>query len=175
MQLKRLIKRMWQMWQVRRDPVAYARSLGVRVGEGTQIFSTELGIFGGEPYLVTLGRCCYVTEGVRFVTHDGGVLLFRNEIPDLELVLPITLGDNVYVGMRSILLPGTRVGSNCVIGAGAVVRGELPGNTVVAGVPARVIKPLSEYRAGLLARSMRVGSLNPDVRRETFERRFFLR
>ena len=160
------------MWQVRRDPVAYARGLGVSIGEGSAIFSNELDIFGTHPFLVRLGERCYITEGVRFVTHDGGILLFRAELPDLDVVAPIVLGNDVYVGTRTIILPGTAIGSNCVIGAGAVVRGEIPGGSVVAGVPARVIKPISEYRAGLVARGLACGRMDANAKNQFLRERF---
>lgn len=173
--LWRLVKQVYALWQVRQDPVAYATSLGVSIGEGSAIFSNELSIFGGHPFLVTLGKRCFITEGVRFVTHDGGVLLFRRDMPDLDLVAPIVLGDDVYVGMRSIILPGTRVGNRCVIGAGSVVRGDVPGESVVAGVPARVIKPLSEYQAGLLAHGLSCGRMNPSAKEAFLKHHFCLR
>ena len=168
----RLLRRVLAHWQVRQDAVGYARSLGVSIGEGSEIFSTELNIFGGEPYMVRLGRRCFITEGVRFVTHDGGVLLFRSELPDLDLIAPIVLGDDVYVGTRAILLPGTTVGSNCVIGAGSVVRGKIPSGSVVGGVPARVLKSIDEYRAGLVVRGVPCGRMTPAAKRLILERHF---
>lgn len=56
---------------------------------------------------------------------------------------PIIVKDNVWIGTRAILLPGVTVGSNSVIGAGAVVTKDVPPFSVVAGNPARVVKSLS--------------------------------
>lgn len=52
----------------------------------------------------------------------------------------VVLGKNVWVGARAVILPGVTIGDNAVIAAGAVVSKDVPANTVVAGVPARVIK-----------------------------------
>ena len=56
---------------------------------------------------------------------------------------PITLGDYVFVGTRAIILPGVRLGTGCVVAAGAVVTKSFPPYSIVAGVPARVISKRS--------------------------------
>lgn len=54
----------------------------------------------------------------------------------------VTLGKNVWVGAHATILPGVTVGDNAVIAAGAVVTKDVPANTVVAGVPAKIIKTI---------------------------------
>ncbi|EKN06837.1 acyltransferase [Parabacteroides johnsonii] len=54
----------------------------------------------------------------------------------------IWIGDNVWVGAGAVILPGCRIGNNCVIAAGAVVCNDLPDNVMVAGVPAKIKKSL---------------------------------
>ena len=51
----------------------------------------------------------------------------------------VSVGDGAWIGMRAILLPGARIGSNAVIGAAAVVRSEIPENAIAVGNPARVV------------------------------------
>ncbi len=67
--------------------------------------------FGSEPWIINIGDNVYITDGVKFITHDGGTLLFRDHVPDLEITKPITIGNNVYVGNDVIFLPGVTVGS----------------------------------------------------------------
>ena len=55
---------------------------------------------------------------------------------------PIKIDNDVWIGANATILPGTRIGSHSVVAAGAVVTGDVPPNTVVAGIPARVIKKL---------------------------------
>ena len=98
-------------------------------------------------------------EGVRFITHDGGTLLFRDRVPDLEITKPIKVGDNVYIGNNVILLPGVTVGNNVVIGAGAVVSKSIPDNSVAVGVPAKVIKTADEYFEKIQRESLHLGHL----------------
>ena len=61
-----------------------------------------------------------------------------------EYGLPITIGDNVWIGGGAILLPGVTVGSNVVIGAGSVVGRDIPDNVVAAGNPCRVVREITD-------------------------------
>jgi maltose O-acetyltransferase len=56
--------------------------------------------------------------------------------------LPVTIGAGVWVGARAMILPGVTIGDGAVIAAGAVVTKDVPANTVVAGVPATVVREL---------------------------------
>lgn len=115
--------------------------------------------WGSEPWIVSIGNNVHITDGVKFITHDGGTLLFRDKIPDLEITKPIVVGDNVYVGNNVIILPGVTIGNNVVIGAGAIVSRDIPDNSVSVGVLARVIKITGEYFEKLQRESLHLGHL----------------
>lgn len=106
----------------------------------------------------------HITDGVKFITHDGGTLIYRQYIPDLEITKPIKIGDNVYIGNNVIILPGVTIGNNVVIGAGAVVSKSIPDNSVAVGVPARVIKTADEYFEKLQRESLHLGNLKGQVK-----------
>jgi acetyltransferase-like isoleucine patch superfamily enzyme len=72
-------------------------------------------------------------------THDIGSSSYRT---GTLKNLPITIGDGCWLGARSTILPGVTVGPGSVVAAGAVVNKDVPPNTLVAGVPAQVIKSL---------------------------------
>lgn len=55
-------------------------------------------------------------------------------------VAKVTIGNDVWIGMRSIIMPGVKIGNGAVIGAGAVVTKDVPDYAVVGGIPARVIR-----------------------------------
>jgi len=91
-----------------------------------------------------------VSKNVYFLTHDYSyttALIANNERPhtDIGLIRSIRIGRNVFIGMNSIILPGTEIGDNVIIGAGSVVRGKIPDNAVVAGNPGIVIGDIREY------------------------------
>lgn len=52
----------------------------------------------------------------------------------------VYIGDNVWIGENAVILPGCKIGNGCVVGANAVVAGEVPDNSIVVGIPAKVIK-----------------------------------
>lgn len=127
-------------------PVVAARRLGVTVGENCRFISTTSATFGSEPYLIKIGEHVTITAGVRFLTHDGGVWVFRQELPEIDLIRPICIGDNVFIGLNSTILPGVTIGDNVVVAAGSIVTRDVPDNSVWGGVPAKFIKSLDDYR-----------------------------
>lgn len=140
-----------------KSPVEKARKVGVQFGKNLHIYG-HIG-WGSEPWIITLGDNVYLTDGIRFVTHDGGTLILRDKVPDLEITKPITIGNNVYIGLQSLILPGVHIGNNVVIGARSVVTRDIPDNSVAVGQPARVIKTIEEYQAKLEKESLHLGHL----------------
>lgn len=151
---------------VRRDPVRYARELGVQLGQGCRLAGIRRGVFGSEPYLVSLGDHVTISGDVRFITHDGGVWVLRDRDPTIDVVAPIRVGSNVFIGLNAILLPGVTIGDNCVIAAGSVVSRDIPSGSVAAGVPARVIKTVDEYYTSAQRRSAGTKGLEPESKRQ---------
>lgn len=139
------------------SPITYAKKIGVNIKDGSCIYGKIN--YSTEPWLITIGRNSHITNGVTFETHDGGTLLFRNIIPDLEITKPIRIGDECYIGNNVILLPGVTIGNRCIIGAGAIVTHNIPDNSVAVGVPAKVIKTTDEYFAKIKKESIHLGHL----------------
>lgn len=123
----------------------YFKSLGVKIGKGTVLYGSHYLMFSTEPWLVTIGENCHITAGVKFQTHDGGTLVIQDAVKDFVVCGDIVVGNNVYIGERTMILPGVHIGDNVIIGCGSVVTKDLPANTVCAGVPARVIRSRDEY------------------------------
>jgi carbonic anhydrase/acetyltransferase-like protein (isoleucine patch superfamily) len=93
---------------------------------------------------ITVGDRCVISSGVRLLTHDFSmdrVAERRLGIGPQELVrqAPIEIGDQAFIGMNSMILPGVTIGPGAIVGAGSVVTRDVPADTVVAGNPAAVV------------------------------------
>lgn len=121
----------------------YLRKQGAQIGNGCSIISRDLGT---EPYLVKLGNHVTIAHGVKFVTHDGGAWIFREEVPDLQVFGPIVIEDNCTIGIDAILCPNIRIGPNSIVAAGSVVISDVPPNTIAMGVPARPFGSVGKYK-----------------------------
>ena len=146
MTLLRMYQKVQRYFLIKKDPIAFAKKIGVKIGENCRLLGIDDRTFGSEPYLITMGNHVTVTGQVKFINHDGGVWVFRELEENIVLIKPITVGDNVFIGFRSIIMPGVSIGSNVVIGAGSLVVNDIPSNSVAAGVPAKVIRSIQDYR-----------------------------
>lgn len=131
------------------DTIFYVK--GPKIGQNTIVLTKN---FGSEPYLVSIGNNCLITDGVRFITHDGSISVVKNIDEDLSLdevygkyniFGKIVVGDNVFIGLNTIILPGVSIGDNVVVGAGSIITKNLESNSVYAGNPARKIMTIEEY------------------------------
>lgn len=130
---------------IRHDTVKYAKKLGVRMGKECQILTDPRNAFGTEPWLITLGDHVDVTAGVSFLTHEGGIWVARGlneKLKDYDYFMPIKVGNNVMIGIDSVIMPGVTIGDNVVIAAKSVVTKDIPSNSIVGGMPAKRIADL---------------------------------
>lgn len=169
-----LIRTMIDLFQAKSDPVKYARSLGVQIGDDVRLVSIKPGggTFGSEPYLIKIGNHVTVSGDVRFVTHDGGVWIFRNMEPDIDVFGPIVIGNNVFIGYGAIILPNVKVGNDVVIGACSLVSRDVPDGSVVAGIPAKAIKTKDEYYLSIMNKKMNIRSFTAEQRKRILCEKF---
>ena len=108
--------------------------IGNQVGiSGTTIYAREK---------ISIGDNTLIGANTKIFDNDFHPLDVdaRNNNQFDKLVLkPVEIGQNVFIGCNCIITKGTKIGDNCVIGAGSVVHGEFPDNVVIAGNPARII------------------------------------
>lgn len=141
--LKKIISRIKQS----RNPIQYWREKGTKIGKNCTIYPSVS--LGSEPYLVTIGDHVRISAETSIFTHDGGCWVLREkygELSDIDKFGSVVIGNNVHIGVKCMIMPGVTIGNNCVIGAGAVVTKDIPSNSVAAGVPARVIQTIDEYK-----------------------------
>lgn len=126
----------------------YARKKGIfaEIGEGSKI-PLSLPLY---PKLVKIHNNVIMHRSVELVTHDM-MNKFLVKVPNsfqykhLEYPTPIEIMDNVYVGMNVIIMGNVRIGSNVIITAGSVVTSDIPPNSVVSGIPAKVVGDFDMY------------------------------
>lgn len=135
---------------IKGDYIESLRKQGTRIGSDCEIYRTAS--FGSEPYLIEVGNHVRINAGVNLVTHDGGVWVLRSplsgygsEFERADRFGKIIIGNNVHIGTNAIIMPGVTIGDNSIVGCGAVVCADVPPNTIVGGVPARIIETLDEY------------------------------
>lgn len=149
-------------------PLFYSSLLGVKFGKNCNFINIT---YGAEPYLITLGDNVTLSN-VSFITHDGSCRLFRNKYPNFDIVKPITIGSNVFVGYSTILMPGAKIADNTIIGAGSLVLGETESNSVYAGVPAKRISSLEEWFEKNKKFDCKTKCLNPSKKKEVLLKKF---
>jgi acetyltransferase-like isoleucine patch superfamily enzyme len=112
----------------------------IEIGDG-------FGISGSTIYStasIKIGRNAFIGANCKIVDNDFHPLeaeprrLGQNESHTKRK--PITIGDDCFIGMNSIILKGTVLGNNVVVGAGSVVSGVFPDNCIIAGNPAKIIR-----------------------------------
>jgi len=116
--------------------INFLRKQGMKIGENCYIDTLA---FSTEPYLIEIGDHVGISDGTVFITHDAGIRCFRQDFPEDDIFGKIKIGNNVFIGINCTLLPNTLIGDNCIIGAGSVVRGRFPENSVIIGNPAKVL------------------------------------
>lgn len=134
---------------------SYARKQGCAIGKGTTFYGEKKLDLTSAP-LIEIGEDCLITDGVRILvhTHDRPVLarcFDADSTPDYSKRAPVTVGDNVFIGEQTIVLPGITIGDDSIIGAGSVVASDIPSESVAAGCPCEVVCSIEEYRSRRVA------------------------
>ncbi len=143
------------------DPTAYIHPNAIVTGDvtlGARVSVWPTAVIRGDSDSIVIGDDSNVQDGT--VVHvDHGVptrIGRRVAIGHRAIVHGATIDDDVLIGMGSILLNNARVGSGSIIGAGAVVREgmEIPPNSLVVGVPGRVIRPTTDAERERIRRTV---------------------
>lgn len=127
----------------------YSRTIIVTRVEGARInIGNNVGISGATIYArkeITIGDHTNIGGNVKILDNDFHPVEVEARLKDDKEKIgtaPIRIGRNCFIGCNALILKGTELGDNCVVGAGAVVCGKFEKNSVIAGNPARVIRKL---------------------------------
>lgn len=97
---------------------------------------------------ITVGNYVQIGANTKIMDNDMHSLDYmERRVDDRSNIRKkaISIGDDCFIGANCIILKGTTLGRNCVVGAGSVVHGEFPDNVIIAGNPARIIKNIEPY------------------------------
>lgn len=122
--------------------IKQAEKAGVLIGKNNEVQSHFWE--RAEPYLITIGDNCQITADVKIFTHGGGKAV-RHISPRFDVFGKVKIGNNVYLGNNSLIMPGVTIGDNVLVAAGSVVTHSVPDNVVIGGNPARILCSLEEY------------------------------
>ena len=117
-------------------------SMGMTVGKNFKRLNGVI-LDPGHCWLIEIGDNVTLAPRVHVLCHDASTKQFL----DYTKIGRVTIGDNVFIGAESVILPGVTVGNNVIIGANSTVTHDIPENSVAVGSPARVICSLDEYLA----------------------------
>ncbi len=92
-------------------------------------------------WLIEIGDNVTLADGVYILAHDAST----SKILNYTKIGRVRIGNNVFVGAKSIILPNISIGDNSIVGAGSIVTKDVPENVCVAGNPAKVICTIEEY------------------------------
>ena len=128
--------------------IKHLRKRGCNIGENCCFYSPRTTLIDSvRTDWISIGKYTKITSGVVILAHDysHSVLVgVHNEIL-LGGGYHTTIGENCFIGMNAIIMPGVHIGNNCIVGTGAVVTKDIPDNMVVAGNPAKIIMNIDEF------------------------------
>lgn len=123
-----------------RSPLEIAISNGLKIGKQHNI-QGECIIDPGHCWLIEIGDRVTLAPRVHILAHDAST----KRPLGYTLIGKVTIGNDVFIGAGSIILPNTHIGNKVIIGAGSVVSRSIPDNSVAVGHPAKVIGTFDDY------------------------------
>ncbi len=117
-------------------------SMGMTVGKNFKRLNGVI-LDPGHCWLIEIGDNVTMAPRVHILCHDASTKQFLG----YTKIGRVTIGNNVFIGAESVVLPGVAIGDNVVIGANSTVTHDIPEGSVAVGSPARVICTLDEYLA----------------------------
>ena len=123
---------------------------GAEIGENVRIFTpSQTHIDVQALHLLHIGSNVVITGPVTVLTHDYSSFVCMRRFPERERAVaamrPVIISNNVFIGWGATILPGTIIGENTIIGAGAVASGTIESDSVYAGNPARKLMTIDEF------------------------------
>lgn len=125
---------------VKGKTIKQLRKKGAEIGENVVIMPSAI-IDPQATCLLKIGNNVSIANAVIIYAHDASTKMYLG----YTKIAKTTIGDYVFIGAGSIVLPGVTIGSNVIVGAGSVVKDNIPDNSVVMGNPARIVCTTDKY------------------------------
>lgn len=127
--------------------IKYLRNKGIDIGENVTFYEPNTNYVDVQkPWMVTIGNNVEITRGVVIITHDYAWSVIKQVTGEIIGNRgKVTIGNNVFIGMNTVILKGVTIGDNVIIGANTLVNKNIPSNSVVAGNPVKVIDTAENY------------------------------
>jgi len=119
----------------------------VSIGDNTTIGAFSV-LFGSGK--ITIGQDVLISTNCSIfsITHRTDALAQGKLYRETRSMAPVEIGNNVWIGTGCRILPGVSIGDNSIVGAGSVVTRSLPAGVVAIGVPAKIVRRLTEATPG---------------------------
>ncbi|MBE6158487.1 MAG: acyltransferase [Firmicutes bacterium] len=134
--------------------IKYLKKHGVTIGDNVTFYEPNTNYVDTQKgFLITIGNNVEITRGVTIITHDYSWSLYKQMTGKIiGSRKKVVIGNNVFIGINTTIMPGVTIGNNVIIGANSVVTKDIPNNSVVAGNPAKYIKSVEElYKSRVTA------------------------
>lgn len=163
-------KRLWQTFRLFTIRGSKARTEYIKkqhvyasIGENCTIQKRKVPLYAN---LIRLGNNVHLASNVSFLTHDVSYMVLNN-LPEMpggdiqERIGCIEIGNNVFIGSGVHILYDTKIGNNVIIGTGAIVTKDIPDNSVVVGIPAKVVGTFDDYLKKCMSEKQYPDELKP--------------
>jgi maltose O-acetyltransferase len=133
------IRHIYHRW-FRPDPLDELKRLGLRAGRNLRLQSGAT-IDRNHCWHISIGNDVTIAPGAFILAHDASTKMHLG----YTRIGKVEIGDRVFIGASAIVLPGVRIGSDVIIGAGSVVSHDIPDNVVACGNPATALGATDEW------------------------------
>lgn len=127
--------------------VEYLRNKGIEIGEGVRFFDPKSTVVDTQnPHMLKIGDNVRITRGTTILTRDYSWSVIAGKYHEvLGGIGKVKIGNNVFIGVHSIILKNSIIGDNVIIGAGSIVSGVIESDSVYAGAPCKKIMTLDDF------------------------------
>jgi len=134
----------------------WMKSVGIRIDEYPLYISHDVFLDEVDYSKIRIEENVTISIGVTILVHDHSItdvlLRYGNQkLKNSYVLREVHLKRNCFIGANTTILPGTTIGENSIVGAGSVVKGNIPDNVVVGGNPCRVLFSVQDYYNKILA------------------------